>query len=35
MQNISQRKMIKKTKGGNTTFGVTNPWKEVCSDTMQ
>ncbi|XP_077968295.1 uncharacterized protein LOC144422217 [Styela clava] len=34
IQHITQRKAIKKIKGGNTTFGKNNAWTTVCDDPM-
>ncbi|XP_077969513.1 uncharacterized protein LOC144424261 [Styela clava] len=31
---VTQRKIIKRVKGGNTTFGAQNPWQSVCSDPL-
>ena len=35
LRNISQRKVIKKIKGGDTTFEKSNPWKSVWSEPLQ
>nr|CAB3263089.1 uncharacterized protein LOC101242444 [Phallusia mammillata] len=34
LSNISQRKIIKKIKGGNTTFGKSNVWTSVCEEPL-
>nr|XP_026695248.1 uncharacterized protein LOC108949295 [Ciona intestinalis] len=34
IQHITQRKIIKKIKGGNTTHGAQNPWTSVCHSPM-
>lgn len=34
IRSISQRKIIKKIKGGNTTYGTENAWTTVCHEPM-
>lgn len=34
IQHLTVRKMIKKVKGGNTTFGASNAWQELCDEPL-